>query len=316
MDGMASAALLVRYHKVPLRNIMFIGYEDRRLNRIISEVGRARIRNGIIILSDFAINDHQARRVVGMLRSLKKGGNRILWFDHHQWSDRSIGMMLPYCDLMIVGENRYMCGAEMLYKSICPRDRLGDRIARLAHTADFNLRSARDGAALRRIAYAISYSNGLAEEKEEENLRAIVGCVSGNRLDSPLIKELSRRYLKRTRSALRELLGGVRTMEVHGIRMGIGFGMGLHTQEVCMAMLKRYKLNIAVYIDAAQLRGHMRSDSTTDCSRIALLFKGGGHPRASGYVLSRRMGSGEDEKSRNRITSELRRAAAEVYGLS
>jgi oligoribonuclease NrnB/cAMP/cGMP phosphodiesterase (DHH superfamily) len=314
MDGMSSAALLVHSYNVPLKNIMFVSYDEKRLKHLIKKVKLLNTRKDIFIFSDFMSNDTQAPMIKNMVRQLKRNANIVIWLDHHPWSDYAFKSISRYCDIIIAGENRYMCGAELVYAFLCKNDRFGNSITKLAHTSDFGFRSKSYETLLRRIASAIKYSNNMKNLEDSDNsLRKIVYAISRNDKNDGYVKEIARRFILGSRMQTKMLLSNLKIINVNGIKIGIGFGEKLQTQEICMKILDRFKTNIAVYIDLYERRAHMRSNGLIHCSKLAVYYGGGGHDRAAGFLISKNDMRNRTEKARELMIEKIRKGAEICY---
>ncbi len=314
MDGMSSAALLVHNYRIPLKNIMFISYDEKRFDYTIKKIGNMRAKSDVFIFSDYMANKRQANAIKRVVMRLKKDSNIVIWLDHHPWSDETFRLISKYCDIIIAGENRYMCGAQIVYDVLCEKDRYGDSITKLAHTADFGLTSKTNETWLRRIASAVRYSNNIEDiEKADMSLRRVVKAVSMKDTKNNYVKKIADRFVSQSRKGTKRLLSNLATINVNGVKIMAGFGKKLQTQEVCTKILKRFKADIAIYIDVNERRVHMRSKGRIYCSRLAVLYGGGGHPYASGYLFSKSDMRDNSRKSRELMIEKIRKGAEKCY---
>jgi oligoribonuclease NrnB/cAMP/cGMP phosphodiesterase (DHH superfamily) len=290
LDGIASAALLVHYYGVPLKNIAFINHSGMAYDDGLSFIKGIRGRGNLLIISDFGIIKPLYPTMLDAVRTFKKNGNRIIWLDHHPWKDHILRGISRYCDVIVAGENRDYCGAELVYKLLCKNDSYGKRLTRITHLADFALRSGskRENHLVDKIGYAIKHMGN--ERARNPRLLKLVKCIADGDIDSKFMNAAYASYRKRADPELRKLRKTVNTIETHGIRIGVGFGKRISHQEACMMMLEKMGYDVAIYISSETGHSSIRSrrDSKSwgvDSSHIAFALDGGGHPLASGFSL-------------------------------
>ena len=138
VDGLNSAAIVWRYAKVKGLDFKAILTDYGSFEQIFSAVGKQ--RDTLIIITDLGMDDTVLGVVQAGLKRAISQGCRIVWLDHHQWSDRSIKMVLALDNKPVLKVNHDFCAAEITNKVLMPRDEISTELAKIAHDTDFNLR--------------------------------------------------------------------------------------------------------------------------------------------------------------------------------
>ncbi len=276
-------------------------------------------KGNLLVLSDFAVVDNIIDDAVDALSSFKKKGNNIIWLDHHTCSKKAVSRLSKICDVMVVGENVYACGAELVYKFLCDRDEYSDELVRVTHISDFAMDagSKKEHELIKKISMAIKYMKN--EDMRNEKLREFVSCLAKGRMDCAVINEAYGEYMKISRPFLKKMLNTATVYSVNGVKIAIGFGTRISQQEACMELYKRNKTQIAIYVETDSGRGSVRSirDSKAwgvDSCSISETFLGGGHPLASGFALKNSEYDFSKDKTRERFLNDIKKAADRIYG--
>ncbi len=315
---MASAALLVHYYNMPLSNIRFINYGGKLFDDCADFIANIKGAGNVLVISDFGMVDNIIGKIERALIKFKKGGNKIIWLDHHLWSKSSIEKLGKICDFMIVGENRDFCGAELVYRFLCKRTKYGDELTRITHLADFALtsKSKVDNHLIDKIAYGIKYLR--TDDIANKNLLAFVSCLAKGEIDCKIINDAYNKYMKESRPHLRKLLKTAKIIKVNGVKIAVGFGTHISHQEGCMTMLKKLRTDVSIYIGMESGNSSIRSirDSKSwgvDSVGISNAFLGGGHPLASGFSLEKKGYDLTSKKSQKMIMEKIERISKKLY---
>ncbi len=289
IDGMSSAAFLVHYYHMPTKNVFFAEHREDRFNEMLNDVKGMRARNGLIVVSDYAVQGHAVERLIPELLRLKKAGNKIVWLDHHPWYDADIKLLSRFCDIVVVGENKERCGAELVYRFLCPEDSFGKKLARFAHIADFALDADSKSQAqlIKEYALAIKYFNLLGRTQRMRMLRSTIEQLASGRYKNKLISKGYSDYSSISREETKKLLANTAVLRVGRIKMAIGFGSKLQSTSACLSIAKKFNPDISIYIDTHKQHpsAHLRSIKGVDCSKIAYAMGGGGHPQACAFQI-------------------------------
>ncbi|MDE1857010.1 MAG: hypothetical protein KGH98_02915 [Candidatus Micrarchaeota archaeon] len=309
LDGIGCAAMLVRNYRVPLRNLVFLNYEKRSFERGMKEILDMKPRDGMVVFSDFGMNDRLVPIAKRTLAALKRSGNRILWIDHHPWSDRAIASVKSLCDVMVVGENEKYCATELVYRLLCDRDAFGDRFMKLVHASDFALMT-RNEPTIRRLALAIKVMNW---GNRDSNLRKLAGQMAEGMLTSPFIEAAHRKYLAESKANLKVLKDSLVLANPGRYTIGFGFSTRLNTNAACEAIDRELHTDIRMYVDRVSGTAHLRSSKGVDCSRIAVFMGGGGHPQACGFQFDMKEFDNLSEKGIAKYVDRMMDVAKKVY---
>lgn len=319
LDGMASAAFLARCYGMPTGNIIFVNYGAQDVGRAMKELSGIEGTGNVLVITDFSMTPENFSIMEKALARFRRKNNSIIWLDHHPWPESIIRKASKYCDMMIVGENAYFCGAELVYNLLCKRDRYGDRLAKITHLSDFWLKSKsrKDNETVSMVAFGIkqmrSYTDG------EDRLRGYVHDLSQGRIGSRLIRDAYEEYMRRTRPELERMLKECKIIKSAGIRIGVGFGIVLSAQEACMAIIDRLKCDISIYISNDSMHGSMRSRRNKgtwgiDILKLAKSLNGGGHPLAAGFSIENEGYDLLKAHDRELLVDRIGKVAERLYG--
>lgn len=310
LDGMASAAMLMHYYKIPVTNVFFTNYTGKIFEGAAKNIADVPGKGNVIVISDFGMPAENMGKMKRALTAAKKKGNYVMWFDHHPWTDAGIKTLEKVCDIMVVGENPINCGAELVYKFLCKKDRFGDRLAFLTHLADFNLFNKKDDRWVKDVGYAIKYYG--EDTTDNKNLRKICALLAVGKFSDKFILDAAKGYVTNSRIYLKELLKSVKIINVNGIKIAIGFSKRLQNQEACMAMLDNLKIHMAIYISYESGHSSIRCIPPVNCDKLAVALGGGGHPLAAGFSLENEVKNFNDDK-KQKITSRIISLAEKIY---
>ncbi len=282
MDGIASAALVMRRFGMPSKNIILASYDRDSFASAMRTLSRIDPRNSLVIFTDFSANSNSIESMRRHMLRLKRSGNRILYIDHHPWSEEAMGKIASLCDYALVGENSAFCAAELTAKLLFKKpDHTVKRIAGIARITDFNLPA--KSAAITKIVLAIEYFN----ITDPGRLKKLAELFSNGVFSSKLIDAAYRAYKKTEKKQLSELDRSIMSVDAR-YRLGIGFGERIQSNIACARIMKKAKADIALYMNLRNGTAHLRSRKGIDCSKLASNLHGGGHPRAAGFQPSSR----------------------------
>ncbi len=284
-DGLASAALIMHYFNVPLRNVFFSDHETKDMLSTLEMVENTQIRNGVAVFTDLPLNPALENIVGGIIATLKSNGDMVVWLDHHRLS-KNAESMIKKCDLFEMGESRKLCGAELVYKHLVSRkkDRYGMQLTRMAHMSDFYLMKGRNKKTIIMFGHAISYVNYYANP--EKGLREIVRILSEADYGNEFVSAKDALYNAEAKDNKEKLRKTITTYKVGRITIGIGSGKHVDDNEACKEMIMDgFGCDVGILINLDSGRLNMRSAKGIDCLKLATSFGGGGHPQAAGATI-------------------------------
>ncbi len=302
VDGLNSAAIVWRYAKAKNLDFKAILTDYGSFEQVFSTIGKQ--RDTLIIITDLGMDDAIIDVVkAGLTRAISQGC-RIVWLDHHQWSDRSIKMILTLGNKPVLKVNHEYCAAEITHKVLMPRDEISTELATIAHDTDFNLREIEAATALTDAVSVIRF--GAIDKKEDvtdtiypileklaEDGMSGVWDKDAHRLKDTLLHKRVDHYRKEKSKKMRKALAGHHDQIIHGklvriveIPSGVtstDMGTFASNQEILTAIDPELEVaDLLLSLSQGGMLGFRRGKDGVLCNAAAKLFNGGGHPYAAG----------------------------------
>lgn len=137
LDGLYSATIgLIRY---PQAMTIFLGYgleNFQKLGNFIYSATHYSPERGLIIIADLGLNDDLIETCKQIFSDAVRNGWKIMWIDHHPWSQQAIDTMKPFIE-MVLDSSGKKCAADLMYETFLPGNILAGKLASMAHTMDF-----------------------------------------------------------------------------------------------------------------------------------------------------------------------------------
>ena len=138
LDGLYSAAIgLMRY---PQATTVFLGYGVENFgklgNFIYSATRYSPSECGQIVIADLGLNDDLIETCRKTFSDAVLKGWKVMWVDHHPWSQQAIEEVKPFVDIVLDASGR-KCAADLMYETLLPDNILAAKLASMAHTMDF-----------------------------------------------------------------------------------------------------------------------------------------------------------------------------------
>lgn len=137
LDGLYSAAIgLVRY---PQAMAIFLGYGADNLSKMgnfIHSASQHSSERGLIIIADLGLNDELIEPCVEILSSAEADGWKIMWIDHHPWSEQAVRAAGQFAEIVLDTSGK-KCASELMHERLIPGNALGELLGRMAHVMDF-----------------------------------------------------------------------------------------------------------------------------------------------------------------------------------
>lgn len=138
LDGLYSAAIgLMRY---PQAMTVFLGYGAENFNKlgnfIYSATRYSSSESGQIVIADLGLNDELIETCRKTFSDAVSKGWKIMWVDHHPWSQQAIEAIKPFVEIVLDVSGR-KCAADLMYETLLPGNTLAAKLASMAHTMDF-----------------------------------------------------------------------------------------------------------------------------------------------------------------------------------
>lgn len=306
IDGVGSAALLIRRYGVPLRNIFFTEYTDSSVAYATGMIRRLAKKGISLYITDLGVSESREPLFADLVAYVRRKGGRVFWFDHHVWSKKGIDTIAAQCEIAVVGENPYFCAAEITRSMLELDDSYSKAFARIVHFSDFNLK-AKEKKTMELVsmyAQSIASYNTLPRKRADAKLRHVAKVIAGGRLHDRTIAKDARRFEALSRKRMDYLLAHLYL----GERVAVAFAKEkVNATHACNQIKARSRKEVVVLVDLFNGRGHFRTDSY-DISGIARLMRGGGHPHAAGFTVDMRRFAGlRSEKQRLSFVSMIDR---------
>lgn len=295
MDGITSAALLVRCFGMPIKNVFFSQPDGNVFNQSMAAIKKLKGSGNLLIVTDIAVDKSNTKIVADALREFRKNNNKVIWLDHHEWDISTVKELSKYCDFIIAGQLR-VCAAELVYRILCDKSNLCDELVKIAHFADFAIYPKKYEKQIWIVNHAMKILR-LNESLDNPRLRKLVLLVSKGKYNDRYVVSAANRYLKRRKPHMDALLEDTKVMNIGKIRLAIGYSEKLSNQEASMELLDRFGADIAVYVPtdtgncSIRCKSHVDKSGMlriggVDGSKLARALGGGGHPLASGFPLT------------------------------
>ncbi|MFW9907694.1 MAG: DHH family phosphoesterase [Candidatus Thorarchaeota archaeon] len=302
VDGLASAAIVRRYAKSKGLDYDVILTDYGGFEKVFGKV--AAYRNALIVVTDLGMDESQLENVISGLSRAISQGCRIVWLDHHQWSNESAKRILSLENKPVLKVNHDHCAAEIAFKVLLPRDEISKELAVIAHDTDFNLRELEVANSL---ADALSVIRFGALDKREDLTQALKPLLisiadegptgiwnqATRQFKDPLLSKRVENYRKERLKKIRKALAAHCDHEIHGrlVRI-IEMPSGVTTTDMGTFLTDPGNLNhegedlsvadLLITISQGGMLGFRRGTERVSCSAAAKLFNGGGHPYAAG----------------------------------
>ncbi len=302
VDGLNSAAIVWRYAKAKDLEFKVILTDYGSFEQVFSFIGKQ--RDTLIIITDLGMDDTIINVVeTGLTRAIAQGC-RVVWLDHHHWSDRSIKMILSLGNNPVLKVNHEFCAAEITHKVLMPRDEISIELANIAHDTDFNLREIDAATALTDAVSVIRF--GAIDKKEDvtDALYPVLTKLAENGMDGVWDKDARKfkdmlldqrvdHYRKEKTKKMKKALAGhsdqiihgklVRVVEIPSGLTSTDMGTFASDPEILTSIDPELKVaDLLLSLSQGGMLGFRRGSDGVLCNAAAKLFNGGGHPYAAG----------------------------------
>jgi oligoribonuclease NrnB/cAMP/cGMP phosphodiesterase (DHH superfamily) len=328
LDGMASAALLVRQYRMPISHVFFGNYNF--FKSIANAIDSIKGSGKTLVISDLAVDVRKGGSILSALRRFRKRENYVIWLDHHPWADSSTEMFSKVCDILINGEMD-RCGTELVYAFMCDRDKFCDRLVRNTHVADFvdtcvfkhrecllkrgrklgKVRALRDVFSKDEIRTMEMLTRTIKVMRKKESpgnprLRKLVAAIAKDGADNPLTRSMSAKYVSVSKPHIDALMKNIRAFYINGRKIALGTSRKISNQDASTKMLYDLKADIAVYVNGDTGHASVRSKVGVPSRFLAEKLGGGGHDFASSFAIRKNQ---VNEKGMGRLEERIREIA-------
>ena len=281
LDGIFSAAIgLIRY---PQADTIFLGYGVENFTKMANIIYSATYSNkekGIFIISDLGLNDNVINICKDIFSKAKKNGWRIIWVDHHPWSQEAIEAVKPFTDIVIdsVGGK---CAADLMYETFVPGHSLAAKLASMAHTMDFFTKDQYLTPTSELIRYYHNFPNSYDRLTNLAHKSA-----HGVLWDIEMQNEYNE-YVRLRQSAKEQVFSTMLTKQIKDIKVAfVQSSPYLQTSLFSEEVFQRTQADLAMFYSSEGKVSIRRNNEKIYCNEIAAnLTEGGGHKFAAGAIF-------------------------------
>ena len=283
-DGIASAAELSRSLNGSVEIVLFTNPGKAEMLSTVSKLDQAKGTD--IYIADVSMSAEGYEELCQKFKEVKSRGNSIIWVDHHPWPEAAALKMKPIAKILICGEDKNRCAAELVYEQFCAGDEVCKKLSSMAHLTDFNLRpedkELDDN--LVKISQCIAFLD--RDDRHSNELRGLlVEQVSTGVISGGVIEQIYAEYKKSEGENLKMLNDTVKTIDIGKYKIGIAFADNLQSNMACSKIKQLTGANIQIFVTTKDWSAHVRSDNGINSSILSSALGGNGHEMASGFTL-------------------------------
>ncbi len=299
LDGILSAAIgLIRF---PQARIVFLNYSKDSFMKMKAfiETNPESKEEGLVIIADLGLNPDSVliNLCIDTFSIAQKNNSRVLWIDHHPWSEETIRQIQPYAELVLESTGS-KCAADLIYEKFLTGHPVAARLASLAHTMDYFTFDQFLTPTSELIRYYHTFPdryNRLSNLARKSSLGILWDVQMQKEYgDFVVLRDEAK---ERAFSSLRVLSTG--TVKTALVRTSPYIQNSLFSEEV----FKRTGADLAIFYGGDGRISIRRNNNDIPCNEIAnKLVDGGGHPFAAGAMLR------NDPNDLDSVISELETA--------
>lgn len=308
IDGIGSVAMLLTKYEIKSSDIFLIDYSDGAIKRVERAIRKGKPKDTNLFITDLNANDSKIGTFLSIIRTVKRGGGHVFWFDHHPWSKKAVGAIAPECDKIICGE-RNECATDITIRQLGLKSKFVKEFRRVCHISDLALpqRGRRTKQLIKTYAMGIASYNTRPESQSQRRLVALAKALASGRFTNGDVTAEARRFDEISRKRIREM---VKDLSLVGDKIAVGFAKSLQSTNACYHIMGASGREIGIFINVDAKRGNLRSKKT-NITNLAGAFGGGGHPCASGFSFGNRYDV-STKKGRLKLLDKIDTAAAKL----
>ncbi|MHA2177369.1 MAG: DHH family phosphoesterase [Candidatus Thorarchaeota archaeon] len=268
VDGVVSAAIVWRYAKAKGLDFKVQLTDYGSFDQIFASISKR--RDTLIIVTDLGMDDTMLDIVKSGLQEAISNGCRIVWLDHHQWSDLAIKTILSLENKPVLKINHEYSASEITHKVLMPRhDVCADKKEEVTDAL-----------------------HPILSKLAEDGMKG-VWDESTRRFKDPLLDKRVDHYRKEKSKKMRKSLSGhcdqvihdklVRIVEIPSGLTSTDLGTFASNSENLKKIDDELKVaDLFFMLSQGGMLGIRRGRDGILCNAAAKLFNGGGHPFAAG----------------------------------
>lgn len=281
VDGLFSAAIgLIRY---PQARTIFLGYGIENFNKMADFVYSAVSPNkegGIFIISDLGLNDNLIDLCKNIFSNAKKNGWQTIWVDHHLWSQKAIGTLKPYVEL-VINSSGQKCAADLMYETFLTGNDTAAKLSSIAHTVDFFTKDQYLTPISELIRYYHNFSNfyDRLSDLAQKSATGILWDIE--------MQDQYNKYVRLRDDAKQQVLCTMRIKQLKDLKVAfVQSSPFIQTSLFSEEVFQKTQADLAMFYSSEGKVSIRRNNEKIACSDIsANLYEGGGHKFAAGAIL-------------------------------
>ena len=295
IDGVGCAALLKMRYEVPAGNIFLIDYSAEALLAVERSIGKARPKETNLFISDLSSNDNNVDIFLSIINTIKKGGGKVFWFDHHPWTKNAEKRISERCDKIICGE-RNECASEIMARQLKIKGRFLSRFLKICHDSDFNIqpKNKRAMSLIKTYAIGIASYNTMPKKISDKKLKDLAEALVNEKFTNRDLVQEARKFERISKKRISVM---VKELCLIGDKMAVGFAESLQSSNACHSIMEASGRDIGIFINTTAKKGNIRSVKS-NIMPLARALDGGGHPHASGFSFDPKRYNVMTEKGR------------------
>lgn len=282
LDGLYSAAIgLVRY---PQAMTVFLGYgveNFQKMGNFIYSATHFSKERGLVIIADLGLNDDTIEICRQIFADAANNGWKLMWVDHHPWSQAAIDMARQYVEL-VHDPSGAKCAADLMAEKLLPENDLASRLAGMAHTMDFFTKDQYLTPITELIRYYQTFPDFYHRltDLARKSAKGVLWDVD--------MHDDYAKYTKLRDEAKISVLSAMRVKEVQGVKVAyVPTSPYLQSSLFSEEVFAITGADLAMFYSAKGKVSIRRSNSRVSCRAIAAgLPEGGGHDYAAGATFN------------------------------
>jgi oligoribonuclease NrnB/cAMP/cGMP phosphodiesterase (DHH superfamily) len=263
VDGVTCGAIAMRY--LGDAHVAFAWPRN-----LVAKLGNIRGGPGQLVITDLSLNADLVNNAAKEMTRMNARGWKVIWIDHHSWSEGARKAVAPYCSSLIVEEAP--SAARLVFQNLMPQDPVSETLAKLGDDADTATNS---------LPLTLTYKKAVVTGMRSRLLEAF---AQGIFVDST-IEEVSK-SLREDKQKIAEYVTKLtpqKTLKGHLFAVldvrGQSFS-GTHAGKVAA---ERYGLDFTVMVGSRDMISFFAGiNREIDLLPVALRHRGGGHSYACG----------------------------------
>jgi oligoribonuclease NrnB/cAMP/cGMP phosphodiesterase (DHH superfamily) len=280
VDGIGCVALLRMKYEIKDRDVFLIDYTTEALVAVEKAIKKAKPKNTTLFISDLSSNNDKIPIFLSIIKTIKTGGGKVFWFDHHPWSEEATKKISKECEEIICGE-RDECATEITARQLKLKGKFVNEFVKICHASDFNLqpKDKRIMSLIKTYAIGIASYNTKPRSVSDKKLKMLAAALTSGKFTNKDIVAEARRFDQISKKRIKVM---VKELSLIGDKIAVGFAKSLQSTNACYHITKTSGRDIGIFINLDANRGNVRSIKA-NINPLASALGGGGHPHASGF---------------------------------